>query len=215
MWKEKWCEAYQKASFYTSTHNTDEFWNNVAAQTMQSTKGYSLLQDENLIQIIVRYLKENQKLKNDTTILDVGCGTGDYLLALAPECGHITALDYSKVMIELASRRIAESKIVNIDFQLADFNSYESEDKYDIVLAALNPAVYSPQAFDKLVGLSKKVVVLFNQSGDLEKSENEPIYAGTQLAEFPINYANELGIKCDIVPYTYQNIPFKYSIYYK
>lgn len=45
-----------------------------------------------------------ETVKNKT-ILDAGCGEGDISRWLAKSGGHVTAVDYSKKMLEIAERR--------------------------------------------------------------------------------------------------------------
>jgi len=42
-------------------------------------------------------------------VLDMGCGTGASTLALAPRCGHITAMDLDAVMLKLLADKAADT----------------------------------------------------------------------------------------------------------
>lgn len=60
------------------------------------------------------------------TVLDIGCGTGATSLAAATclgDKGHVTAVDISEVMLELARQR-AEDARLEIDFISADAGSH-------------------------------------------------------------------------------------------
>jgi len=53
-------------------------------------------------------------------VLDAGCGTGALALELANKGAHVTAVDLSPNLIELAKSRIPESERKNIEFYAGD-----------------------------------------------------------------------------------------------
>ncbi|EDW00602.1 EEF1A lysine methyltransferase 2 [Drosophila grimshawi] len=93
--------------------------------------------DEDSQQRIVDWLlKQQQTLhKQSARVLDLGCGNGMFLIALANE-GFIqlTGVDYSPKAIELA-RGIAQDHSHNIDYKLADLTQKEPQSlgTFDIV----------------------------------------------------------------------------------
>ncbi|MGN0702674.1 MAG: class I SAM-dependent methyltransferase [Lentihominibacter sp.] len=201
MWKEAWDEAYSNATFYSSKENTSGFWDAVAARSEDMSNDGS---DSEPVKTLKDYLKSIGVLGKDKTMLDVGCGTGDYSIGFSHDFGRIAAIDYSARMISVAEKRAREKNCDNIVFICDDFNTCSFNEKYDIVLAALNPGVYSSFAFDKLSSLANDMVILLNQDGDVEASRSEPIYAGSHLADYPINYAKEKGISVSTLPYEYR-----------
>ena len=52
------------------------------------------------------------------TVLDIGCGTGEFSRLLAKRSARVIAIDLSPKMIEVAKQRSRE--FLNIDFQVAD-----------------------------------------------------------------------------------------------
>jgi SAM-dependent methyltransferase len=73
-----------------------------------------------------------------TSALDVGCGSGRYAVGLA-EAGvrRIVGVDFSPSMIELAERNTDElpGVGVNVDFTCADFMAWETDERFDLVIA--------------------------------------------------------------------------------
>jgi SAM-dependent methyltransferase len=49
-----------------------------------------------------------------TSVLDVGAGTGRYAIAIAPQAGHLTAVDPSESMLAVLERRAQELGTTNI-----------------------------------------------------------------------------------------------------
>ncbi len=60
-----------------------------------------------------------------STVLDVGAGTGQFTLAVAPVCSRVIACDVSPVMHEAFCRRVGASGYRNVEPVLAGFLTYE------------------------------------------------------------------------------------------
>lgn len=113
----------------------------------------------------LKLLERENMLGPDNLVLDVGCGTGKYALAISPHCRHITGVDLSPQMIEIARKKTAEYHIENLDFFVEDWHQLDIEEagyvgKYDLVFAHMTPAVQSADTFEKLSVASKGWCVL-------------------------------------------------------
>ena len=64
-------------------------------------------------------------LGKDSTLLDMGCGTGTFTLAVAPHCRRVIAADVSPAMVEHVRHRAEESGIDNVEVVRAGFLTYE------------------------------------------------------------------------------------------
>ena len=89
-------------------------------------------------------ITKNHLAKTDT-VLDFGCATGAYTIALSGEVKQISGIDISPKMIELA-----KEKSKDIDFQTASI--YDIDKKYDVVLAfnLLHLLENAEKAIDKI-----------------------------------------------------------------
>lgn len=67
---------------------------------------------------------ERYGLNEDSTIVDVGAGTGRFVLAVAPRCRHVVAVDISAPMLDLVRRRARRAGLTNLACVEAGFLSY-------------------------------------------------------------------------------------------
>lgn len=71
----------------------------------------------------------------DMKVLEFGCGTGSTALLHAPLVDHITAIDISRRMIEIAQDKAARAGVKNVDFREATLDDLAGPDNgYDVVL---------------------------------------------------------------------------------
>lgn len=214
-WREKWEEAYQKASFYQSFQNTAAYWDKVAVM------GASGLGGDRHIQKLLEELQTRDILSVKAKVLDMGCGCGEYTAAFASRCLSVKAVDYSKEMLEKCREFCEEKELSNVLYQQAEVLKYCDDNAYDLVLACLNPGTYCPEGFEKLLKLSKGYVVYMSTDTPLESGEKEPIYRACNSVRFPVEYMRERGISYEIIPYDYQvtmpdgktrQVPFRYLL---
>lgn len=64
-------------------------------------------------------------LESGSTVLDLGAGTGQFTLAVAPVCSRVVAADVSPVMLERLRGKVDTSGHRNIECVCAGFLSYE------------------------------------------------------------------------------------------
>lgn len=61
----------------------------------------------------------------DSVVVDLGAGTGQFALAVAPVCARVVAVDVSSVMLDAFRAKLANSEHANIEVVRAGFLTYE------------------------------------------------------------------------------------------
>ena len=96
-------------------------------------------------------MAEQRGVKIDgASILDVGCGTGVYTLPLAQRALHVTGLDLSEAMVrrfeeERLAHGIENATVIQMPWSDAAVSEHTLEKAFDIVWAAMTPALRSPE----------------------------------------------------------------------
>lgn len=117
------------------------------------------------------------------SLLDVGCGTGDFSRLVASRCGHVTAVDLSPGMIDHATQLLAPA---NLRFLIADvFSADLSPASFDAIvsIAALHH-MNLPDALDRLASLLRPggTLVILDLFRSSSLSDRLVSWAGTLLA---------------------------------
>lgn len=107
--------------------------------------------------IILPLLEENKELK----ILDIGCGTGQLINEISELYNDVNYLgiDVAENMIEIARK---SNKNKNIKFMNSSIESFESNEKYDIIICT-HAFPYFPDKQEMI----KKMAELCNEKGQV------------------------------------------------
>ena len=98
-------------------------------------------------------------LDGTSTLLDMGCGTGTFSLAVAPYCGRVISADVSPAMIGHLVAQVAERDLANIHVVRAGFLSYRHEgDPVDFVFC--RNALHQLPDFWKTIALIRLAAII-------------------------------------------------------
>jgi ubiquinone/menaquinone biosynthesis C-methylase UbiE len=61
----------------------------------------------------------------ESTLIDLGAGTGVFAVAASSICKRVIAVDVSTAMVDAMKAKVAENKAINVECVLAGFLSYE------------------------------------------------------------------------------------------
>ncbi len=76
-------------------------------------------------------------LSSETSVLELGCGTGRVLVPLSACCGYIQGVDSSGAMLAICQRKLSEVGIPvsRAKLQLGDITSLEMGQRFDLITA--------------------------------------------------------------------------------
>jgi len=119
------------------------------------------------IQQVVCILQQRKKLPNES-VLDAGCGTGNFALALAQAGFQVVGIDFAKGMLKQAKAKLATDINKKLLFEQSDLNTplHFSNDKFDHVIninvfqAIINPK-FTLNEFHRVLKPGGTLVLLF------------------------------------------------------
>jgi SAM-dependent methyltransferase len=94
-----------------------------------------------------------------TTVVDLGCGTGTFAIAIAPHVKRVVAVDVSPAMVAYLRQRAAVAGIDNINVVEAGFLSYRHDGMPADVVYTRN-ALHQVPDFHKGVALARVAAIL-------------------------------------------------------
>jgi len=99
----------------------------------------------------------------ESTVLEIGVGTGEFAIAVSQLAKKVVAVDVSTPMLDYAKKKAAEKNIHNIEFHNAGFLTLnDSSEQFDIIFTQL--ALHHLPDFWKFVAL-KKISTLLKKDG--------------------------------------------------
>lgn len=105
------------------------FWDRIA-----NTYAKKPIKDQTAFDNMVKNIRKH--VKESDTVLDFGCGTGTYSIAIADKVKSIHATDISEKMLAIATERAHERSIDNINFEhVGIFDTKLQPASYSVVLA--------------------------------------------------------------------------------
>ncbi|MFP4547709.1 MAG: class I SAM-dependent methyltransferase [Fidelibacterota bacterium] len=102
----------------------------------------------------------------DKRVLDVACGTGALALKIAAKAQHVTGIDLSESMIDLAKSTQQKRKISNAEFRVTDATNLSEfhDNEFDVGVMAMAvhqfPRTVAKQILLEMKRVAKTLVVL-------------------------------------------------------
>lgn len=153
--------------------NNQEFWSNEASFWNSYGKIYRNLEASTPYQIMLSDIRHIIKGRDNQNWLDAGCGPGtmiDVILSCVNGYNSILGLDFDGVMLDQATRRLANNP--NIEIQIGDLSGPLNlkNDSFDSIIANLVLSyiiIFNNQHVgkDALVGVLKEMYRLLKKDG--------------------------------------------------
>gem|GEM_PF-863689 len=101
-------------------------------------------------------LREGRLDSQLTDVLDIGCGTGAYSLAISRRVRSVRGLDVSRKMVDLANCKAAAIGATATSYEVADWATQDARrlGRYGLVMAHMTPAICSAATFAKMLAVA-------------------------------------------------------------
>lgn len=157
-WKAAWKyadENRKKATGDEQGNDWKKLWDKQSKRYAMSFE--SLLNERRMI---VDFFISQGILKNGDSILDIGCGTGSFVIPFLERGFIVTALDSSDQMLAEMKSTIQKMNLTQPEYINEKFQDYKDDRKFDIVIAAFTPAVKSADLLFKMEKISNNYCIL-------------------------------------------------------
>lgn len=104
-------------------------------------------------------------ITRDSTVLEVGAGTGRLAIPLAKEAKRVTVIEPARASMNLMRENAAREDVTNMDFVECLWSDFEPSEKYDLVYSAWSEGVRDPASLMKMHKASKGYCALERTAG--------------------------------------------------
>lgn len=110
----------------------------------------------------IRFVTDNYQFKGDETVLDIGCGAGQYSVALSSMASEVVGIDFSGRMIDAARECAARNGAGNVRFLKKNWADITPDDPllkdgFDVVFAHTTPAIGCARDFELMMDTAKQM----------------------------------------------------------
>ena len=91
----------------------------------------------------VEFMCREKIITKESTLLDIGAGMGDLDLDLARYCGKVTALEPTRVCLDVLEKNASSAGLTNIETICDFWERFHTEKRYDVTFASMCPAICS------------------------------------------------------------------------
>jgi SAM-dependent methyltransferase len=207
-WHDAWEKVIARDQRHDSNQEAINTWNR-RAKNFDSNVGSGLGQKRVLE--VLDFLKAYGILAGKLKIIDIGCGPGNFSLALA-QLGHtVWALDPAAKMLDLLEKKLDEnpelkSRVnpVQADWITLDLSEYGWERHFDLVFASMTPGISNVSTLEKALRASKEYVYLSRFAGQRIHASVQAIwsqlygtayYHNSQDIFYPLNWLYASGYR--------------------
>lgn len=158
-----------------------------------TAKYYDFLENKKRISKEVNFLAKHLKKAKVRTILDVGCGTGIYIVGLKKRGFDVEGLDLSESMLKEARKKDPKIKLYQ-----KDMSSFKISKKYDSVICLSSSLASLPNfslikktlknIFNHLTPNGIFLLDLPNHSMEIEKYNNIPKHISGKIPKGKANF---------------------------
>lgn len=187
----------------------DQIWNRkktdkIASQAFWDSRAeefnlrVNTSEGEKRLNKILKLLTSQGILTGEGDVLDIGCGPGKYAIEIAKKAKSVIGVDISPRMIEYAKENAAIERLFNMEFKVADWevldiNSLGWDKRFDLVVAAMCPAINNKAALEKMINASRGYCFLSNF---VERTDSVKDYISKNIVCKNVKSKYGTGIYC-------------------
>jgi SAM-dependent methyltransferase len=161
-WMDRWNNIDKQDS--TEVHrgfSSPEFWDRASISYDRGTQELASRKTDRAMEMFER----SGLCLDGMEILDIGCGTGTLAMDLARRGARVTAVDFSKGMLD----RFRESMPIDLDDRIeilcmdwgnADIRALGWHRRFDLTIAFMSPAISTPEALERMMDTSKNACAM-------------------------------------------------------
>lgn len=180
-----------------------EFWDNKALDFPRYDE-----KNDKFQQKLIGILKEKKMLTKDSTVIDIGCGTGVYTIPIAKEAKNVLALDISTNMIESLQEDSWNHNVnKKIETKLTCWSEFESEEKFDLVFASLSAAFTTNDDFEKILKHSKGYVCFLDFVDTKGSNFEEVLFDNFRIDKFVYKDLENIKKWLNLKKINYETVP--------
>lgn len=159
---------------------------------------------------VISLLKQKEIITDESTVLDIGAGSGRYTIPLAKHTKQVHALDFSKEMLRYLRKVSQDESITNISTSHLPWPTESQLDRVDVAFSAMCPCTRSTEALQQMSSVAKKYGVIAQMTkmsdsiiDELERNKlieinpNDP-HNNRDLAQSYVNILWELGFEPEL-----------------
>ena len=120
------------------------------------------------------------------SVLDVACGTGEFLSVMQNGCSDVVGIDFESAMVD-----IAKSQVPDASFRVEDIFNFDMGRKFDLISCNYESVNFAldEKALEKLFGLVAKHlnyggIFVFDFKTDRAETKNEFIFEESNLYDY-------------------------------
>jgi SAM-dependent methyltransferase len=207
-WQNAWEEALALDQARTRAKKTVDVWNRRAKSYNNNAETESgNIRVEETLAFLDAYGILNRQLR----ILDLGCGPGNFALALAERGHQVVALDPAEKMLAMVEEKLqakpdcrALITTVQADWVTLSLAEYGWNNYFDLVFASMTPGVTDVDTLQKSMAAAKRHVYLSRFAGPRNhpsveniwnRFQAKPYYSLSLDILFPLNLLYALGYR--------------------
>jgi len=152
-WGALWEKTIKESSLRKKRRDIREIERlNQSAERLFKKRGREVLQKgtSKNDKIDVEFCRMKRFINPDSSVLDIGAGTGRLAIPLAKMVKNVTVVEPARIFMMLLRENAERERIDNIEFVENLWTDFQPRKKYDLVYATWSPSIRDPAALMKM-----------------------------------------------------------------